>query len=67
MLTRLPIPSLRCAKGPNLLAHTLLLLFSIVFSIGCSKFNKPKPDFVYVSVQHMYLHDRVAAVSNRVA
>jgi len=67
VLTRLPIPSLRCAKGPNLLAHTLLLLFSIVFSIGCSKFNKPKPDFVYVSVQHMYLHDRVAAVSNRVA
>lgn len=67
MLTRLPIPSLRCAKGPNLLAHTLLLLFSLVFSTGCSKFNKPKPEFVYVSVEHMYLHDRVAAVSNRVA
>jgi hypothetical protein len=34
---------------------------------GCSRFRKPKYDTVYVAARHMYLHDRVAAVSERVA
>jgi len=67
VLTRPPIPTLRRANGVTQLAPALLFLFFLCFSIGCGKFHKPKADTVYVSVEHMFLHDRVAAVSNRVA
>jgi hypothetical protein len=42
-----------------------LLLPSLLFA-GCSRFQHPKQEYVYVSARQVYLHDRVAAVSNRV-
>ena len=44
-----------------LIAMCLLLLLS-----GCSRFKHEEHSYVYVSARQVYLHDRVAAVSNRV-
>lgn len=66
MLTRLPnlfVPRFRhsAARLP-----ALLLLFSLLFAAGCKHLRKDKREMVYVAARQMYLHDRVAAVSNRV-
>ena len=66
MLTRLPnlsVPSSRhlVARFPGLLAVILLVLVS-----ACKRFDHQRHEMVYVSARQMYLHDRVAAVSNRV-
>jgi hypothetical protein len=37
-----------------------------VFLAGCSRFRHEHHEMVYVSIRASYLHDRVAAVSNRV-
>jgi hypothetical protein len=47
-------------------ALPLLLACFLVFSSGCNRFRHELHDKVYVSARQMYLHDRVAAVSNRV-
>jgi hypothetical protein len=38
----------------------------LLFAAGCNRFHKIMHETVYVSVHQTYLHDRVAAVSNRV-
>jgi len=44
----------------------LFLLASLVLAAGCKHLRKDKREMVYVVARQMYLHDRVAAVSNRV-
>jgi SH3-like domain-containing protein len=38
-----------------------------VLGSGCERFHRQQPETVYVSARQIFIHDRVAAVSNRVA
>jgi hypothetical protein len=49
------------------LLFSLSVLGALVLATGCSRFRQEHHDTVYVSARQVYLHDRVAAVSNRVA
>lgn len=44
----------------------LLIIAVLLFASGCKRFHRENREMVYVSARQMYLHDRVAAVSNRV-
>jgi hypothetical protein len=44
----------------------LSLIPALLFVSGCKHLRKDKREMVYVVARQMYLHDRVAAVSNRV-
>jgi hypothetical protein len=67
VLTRSPIPFVRCARRSGAALPPLTLLcFFLLFNVGCGRFHKQLHETVYVSARQMYLHDRVAAVSNRV-
>jgi len=44
----------------------LLILCLLVFAGGCKRLHREQRETVYVAARQMYLHDRVAAVSNRV-
>ena len=57
---RLICPS-HCGRNSRSACCVLLLLAS-----GCSRMHRHEQEMVYVSARQMYLHDRVAAVSNRV-
>jgi hypothetical protein len=61
-LTNLFLTSKRFARLPVLLP--LCLLISVA---GCNRFHHETHEYVWVSARQMYLHDRVAAVSNHVA
>jgi hypothetical protein len=51
------------AVGPLLQAFSLVLPLLLA---GCSRFHHEEHQYVYVAARQVYLHDRVAAVSNRV-
>jgi hypothetical protein len=66
VLTRFQIcPVARFLRSARPLYAGLAFL-SIVTLIGCNRLHHEQHDTVYVSARQMYLHDRVAAVSNRV-
>ncbi len=67
MFTQSSIPFVHFERGLKAPAAALLLAFLLAFSSGCSRFRHELHETVYVSARQMYLHDRVAAVSNRVA
>jgi hypothetical protein len=67
VLTQPSIPFVSRARRLQVPAAWLLLACFLVFSSGCARFRIERHDRVYVSARQMYLHDRVAAVSNRVA
>jgi hypothetical protein len=55
------VPTRRLSLAP------LWLLLPAALLAGCSRFHHEQHEFVYVSARQVYLHDRVAAVSNRTA
>jgi SH3-like domain-containing protein len=67
VLTESTIPFDSLARRSKAAAVPLLIASFFAFSSGCNRFREEHHDTVYVSARQMYLHDRVAAVSNRVA
>ena len=67
MLTQPPIPLVPSFRRFGAFVPPLLMLCFVALACGCKQFHHEQHDTVYVSARQMYLHDRVAAVSNRVA
>ena len=67
MLTQSPIPFVPSVRRFGASLPALFVLCLLALSCGCARFRQEHHDTVYVSARQVYLHDRVAAVSNRVA
>ncbi|MGA9670198.1 MAG: SH3 domain-containing protein [Terracidiphilus sp.] len=67
MLTQSPIPLVPSSRRFGASLPPLVTLCILVLACGCARFHHEQHDTVYVAARQMYLHDRVAAVSNRVA
>jgi hypothetical protein len=67
VLTQSSIPLVPPARRFPASPPTLLVLCFLALACGCARFHHERHDTVYVSARQTYLHDRVAAVSNRVA
>ncbi|MGD0891551.1 MAG: SH3 domain-containing protein [Terracidiphilus sp.] len=67
MRTRSNIPLVPFISRIAASGFSLLLLGTLALVCGCERFHQETHDTVYVSARQMYIHDRVAAVSNRVA
>ena len=61
-----PIPFVVAARRSKTAVLLMLLACFLLFSVGCERLRHERHDKVYVFVRQTYLHDRVAAVSNRV-
>jgi hypothetical protein len=67
VLTQTPILFLSSLRRSKAAVLSLFLLGFLPFSAGCGRFHHEHHEMVYVSARQMYLRDRVAVVSNRVA
>jgi len=67
VLTQSPIPLDRFHRLFGAYPAPVLIVCLLAILCGCARFHHEQHDTVYVSARQMYLHDRVAAVSNRVA
>ena len=67
MFTQPSIPFVSSSRRLKAPALALVLASFLASSTGCNRFREEHHETVYVSARQMYLHDRVAAVSNRVA
>lgn len=67
VLTRSKSHLVAARRRLALLWLTAIVVPAILFVSGCNRIRPEKHDTVYVAAREMYLHDRVAAVSNRIA
>jgi len=63
-----PVPLFKCNRRfPFRLLALAAVCCLLALVAGCNRFHHEQHDTVYVSARQVYLHDRVAAVSERVA
>ncbi len=67
MLTKTPIPFVASLRRREAFLPPLFLFCVLSLVCGCARFRQEHHETVYVSATQTFLHDRVAAVSNRVA